>query len=259
MMKTVVLAAALLAAGPAQATIFWSNFDVGTVVSRTAGGAFPRIERIPVEAHDNGRARVGVNAAYFYDTSFEFTVDNSFVADRAIMALEFAGSFGGQRIGFSVSERDDLTGVFSGLGSLQVQANGLLNRDAPGVYEVDQAFGTNFTSEERLFEFRPIQFTAGRTYRIRGAHAAGAGGVTNWYLSDTVAAPGTANQVLRGGSSGNGTFGLDFQPTLALTDGGALVPLQNAVPEPESWALMILGFGAVGAAMRRRRVVVAVA
>jgi hypothetical protein len=26
-----------------------------------------------------------------------------------------------------------------------------------------------------------------------------------------------------------------------------------AVPEPASWALMLLGFGAIGAAMRRRR------
>jgi hypothetical protein len=32
-----------------------------------------------------------------------------------------------------------------------------------------------------------------------------------------------------------------------------------AVPEPEAWALMILGFGAVGATLRRRRVAMAVA
>lgn len=40
-----------------------------------------------------------------------------------------------------------------------------------------------------------------------------------------------------------------------LLDGISL----SAVPEPATWALMILGFGAVGAAMRRRRAVPALA
>ncbi|WP_404711638.1 PEPxxWA-CTERM sorting domain-containing protein [Sphingomonas sp. MMS24-J13] len=31
----------------------------------------------------------------------------------------------------------------------------------------------------------------------------------------------------------------------------------SAVPEPASWGLMIVGFGALGGAMRRRRAVVA--
>ena len=31
--------------------------------------------------------------------------------------------------------------------------------------------------------------------------------------------------------------------------------LDGAVPEPASWALMILGFGLTGAALRRRRIV----
>ena len=33
------------------------------------------------------------------------------------------------------------------------------------------------------------------------------------------------------------------------------VPIGNAVPEPGTWAMMLLGFGAVGFAMRRRRAV----
>lgn len=247
------LASAILAASPANATIFWSNFDVGTVVDRTVNGGWPRIERTPLEPFDNGFARVGVNTSYFYDTSFEFTVDSSFVADRAIMALQHIPGFvGAQRIFFGVSEKNDTTGDFTSIGSLQVQANGL--RDS--VYEIDSPFGTNNSSIASTFDYIPVSFTAGKTYRIRGAYATGSGNVTGWMLSDTVAAAGTAFQVLRGGSSGNGATELAFQPTLALTDGGALVPLPPAVggvPEPESWALLIAGFGIVGAAMRRHR------
>ncbi len=36
--------------------------------------------------------------------------------------------------------------------------------------------------------------------------------------------------------------------------GGFAVDVAAAVPEPATWALMILGFGAIGATMRRRRV-----
>ena len=32
-----------------------------------------------------------------------------------------------------------------------------------------------------------------------------------------------------------------------------LIPFEDAVPEPQSWAMLIAGFGIVGAAMRRRR------
>jgi hypothetical protein len=31
------------------------------------------------------------------------------------------------------------------------------------------------------------------------------------------------------------------------------VPISGGVPEPASWALMIMGFGGVGALVRRRR------
>lgn len=47
--------------------------------------------------------------------------------------------------------------------------------------------------------------------------------------------------------------------SLVITGPGRAVTGAGAVPEPSSWALMIIGFGAVGGAMRRRSVKVSYA
>lgn len=78
------------------------------------------------------------------------------------------------------------------------------------------------------------------------------------------------------GQSANGTFSLTFaglpgsisldnittryqsiSPKINGGDSGIGIgtPVAGAVPEPGTWALMILGFGAVGMAMRRRQMV----
>lgn len=68
-------------------------------------------------------------------------------------------------------------------------------------------------------------------------------------------------------SFGAGTWTTNMQTlsqagvtTIASTTGTTLVPLQNtAVPEPATWAMMVLGFGLVGSAMRQRKTTVAYA
>ena len=54
---------------------------------------------------------------------------------------------------------------------------------------------------------------------------------------------------------GDGTPGsqIDFVDNISIVQTGAA-----GVPEPATWALMILGFGGIGASMRRRRVAAAV-
>jgi hypothetical protein len=51
----------------------------------------------------------------------------------------------------------------------------------------------------------------------------------------------------------------NFITGLTFADAGAFNGFENAldVPEPATWAVMILGMGAVGAALRRRQVAVA--
>lgn len=46
--------------------------------------------------------------------------------------------------------------------------------------------------------------------------------------------------------------GLGTQGTVAFNNGAVGVPMPGGVPEPSSWALMILGFGGAGAMLRRR-------
>ena len=59
-------------------------------------------------------------------------------------------------------------------------------------------------------------------------------------LSQTIVAGATNTLVISGTTGGNGAYG------------GSLTFSTAAVPEPAAWALMILGFGVVGYALRRR-------
>jgi opacity protein-like surface antigen len=63
-------------------------------------------------------------------------------------------------------------------------------------------------------------------------------------LANFAVTGGTQTLVVSGTSGGNGSFA----GTLAFAAGAAA-----AVPEPASWALMLLGFGGLGAVLRQRR------
>lgn len=50
----------------------------------------------------------------------------------------------------------------------------------------------------------------------------------------------------------NGSYNSSYGSNFRLTVAGA--PSPAALPEPASWAMMIAGFGAIGCAMRRRKI-----
>ncbi|HET6971712.1 MAG TPA: PEPxxWA-CTERM sorting domain-containing protein [Phenylobacterium sp.] len=74
-----------------------------------------------------------------------------------------------------------------------------------------------------------------------------------------ISTPGGVNQFeFRGvASTATDIYGLRIGGNYILASGTATGALPGGVPEPASWALMILGFGGVGATLRRRRAVAA--
>lgn len=75
-------------------------------------------------------------------------------------------------------------------------------------------------------------------------------------LSGLVGEP-NESRALNGFSVGQGTFTLNIQGSPGSQNGslGGTVSFRSAaaVPEPATWAMMLLGFGAIGFSMRRRR------
>lgn len=56
-----------------------------------------------------------------------------------------------------------------------------------------------------------------------------------------------------GSSSANILSGADNSINFTATGGSGTLSLTAAVPEPATWAMMLVGFGAVGFSMRRKR------
>lgn len=96
----------------------------------------------------------------------------------------------------------------------------------------------NYVSNEKLI----FKFTVDAPYNFT-FDASGSGGTFPFTISSTAT-----------GSAGKYTETFGEYPVHGTID----YTLTTAVPEPASWALMIVGVGAVGASMRRRKAVAAV-
>jgi len=116
-------------------------------------------------------------------------------------------------------------------------------------------FTESLTFTDTLTAFDSVTLdTSSRSVNFTSAYLTPDGGVTqyaltllysfgsleSWGLDDTLLGPGTYELVINGNNSGTGSL-------------AGTVTIQTAVPEPATWAMMLLGFGAVGFAMRRKR------
>jgi hypothetical protein len=74
------------------------------------------------------------------------------------------------------------------------------------------------------------------------------GGVSDYYHTATLSLQAPADITVLSGDLFNAEKDIGFTPPTTVQYGAAL----SAAPEPSAWALMILGFGGVGAVLRRR-------
>lgn len=259
------IVSALMVGTAAQATVLFGTYDPSdtTVTQKQVG--LPLDYRSPdaTQTFDSfGLASVtqtGFICCTFVTRNVvtEFVAPTSFDAKHLIVPISTYGNVENRTVGFNVERQNGAS--WDLMGFMQVQS-GLVPNNQNRIFEVDVPFGNTSSSRFVDFAYRTLSFDEGQRYRIRTNHAAGGVGALRWYLSDEVAAAGQSRQT----QTGAATVELAFQPAFAFTDGGDLSepgdpppppppPPVGGIPEPGTWALMILGFGAVGAAMRRRR------
>jgi PEP-CTERM motif-containing protein len=137
-----------------------------------------------------------------------------------------------------------------------------LTNDGSGQNEI-QADGSNFIqlNLSDLVGVTMVQFfmnstTAGETWQVYGTDDAGCAGAGSAFCGALVNS-GSDELTHTLGGWGQYTY-FDFYAT--GTSNGALsnvllggLSLTESVPEPATWAMMLLGFGAIGVAFRRRR------
>ena len=118
-------------------------------------------------------------------------------------------------------------GMFSDILTFNFSQFGTANATISSIFRVSQNNNIDFTS---------VTFN-GTSFDI-----AQSGNVEFRFLQGLTVSPGLQTLGISGISGGNGSYAGTFSvATLA------------AIPEPASWAMMLIGFSAVGSTMRRRR------
>lgn len=172
-------------------------------------------------------------------------------------------SGGAFTMGFSFTANTDT--FLNGLGAFDLNSDGFAAPITVGLWNNAGALLTQATvtsSSTLLDSFRytlvpSYQLQAGTTYVVGAFRYAGSGETYATAAGSGSSAPGISFVQARYNDSGAFAF-----PNLAVNTGGYFganalignrVEVAGGVPEPATWATLILGFGAVGGAMRRRR------
>lgn len=254
-----IAAATIISAGSASATTI--TLDGGGL--NTPGGT-------TIEGLNVGNTRTYTSGGVTL-TAQGWTVDTSYSPDQLLSS--YLGAYSGAGLGVS-SPHVDTNGQSSGngLGGAQEGSSGSQHTvDNNGDGRVDfilLKFNTAVDLTSAYFNVYDVNSYGGAdgdaiAYYKGGAFAPINGGNATNYLAQFTAI------ALEGTYSGSRNIGgvtyadtwLIGAPLDETNDGFKLysISFNSAVPEPATWATMILGFGAIGVMMRRRRVLAAVA
>jgi hypothetical protein len=160
------------------------------------------------------------------------------VNDISLAALACSGFYAGNLL-----DNANVAAQVTGLGAIGVTWDGNFNALVAAGQKIDGKGATTLNFAQPLSGLTAIGIHFG------GGGPNGVGNGTAFYLLDA----GTALKALDlnyGGSSGVVIYSTGHHVS-PPTD-----PVTGAVPEPASWAMMIGGFGMVGATLRRRRTAV---
>lgn len=144
------------------------------------------------------------------------------------------------------------TGAFASATGLTGVQNGALSFSTTVGATINQTVSNFFTFADGLggaFNFTPLSVTT-RTFNVTPGVSSS---ISLLLLGNTVNSvrafdPTPTSLTLSFNSTGASAF--STSSTLSIPPEGAI----GAVPEPATWAMMVLGFGAVGYALRRRKV-----
>ena len=201
-----------------------------------------------IDQYSNGRGGIfKISSTGVFSTLVQFDGTNS-ASPRGKLAIDGNGNLFGTTQGgtiFEVSSAGVFTTIakFSGISGLGHAPAGGLLIDAAG-----NLFGTTVNGGDTLFgqdtgSGTVFELTAGGVLKTIATFDGSNG--SNPYAGLTADAAGNLY-----GTTSAGTI-------FKLGGTGFVTPTVGGVPEPTSWALLLTGFGVVGAAARRRRTIVA--
>lgn len=259
-----VLVTSFTAASSAHATYFINAYaqlgadsDGGVVTNGATSGSASVQNGGSAEGHVDMSAGTGKTYLGFYGpdvTGSDFGVAAAVFGDRITFSGASTASFS-----FDIDGVAQTSGL-SGPNNVFIQLYGTLrvfNASAGANSGNFAALGGALVSDTFLVNYTGLtsDLYAEIAEQLSGSTAVTAGGQYDVFASfSTGAALNGADASVDLDFLNTARFGI--QTTGGVTyssDSGALIGATAAVPEPGAWALMILGFGAVGATIRRRR------
>lgn len=153
------------------------------------------------------------------------------------------------------------TQTLVGLGLYDQDGDGFLSSHTVGLWDNQGTLLTSavvasadpLISGFRFASISAFQLLAGQRYIVGAADLGKGDGYWIDATTTTVAGIDYVNSRFKFGS------GLNFPGVVGADDGyfGGNILVEGGIPEPSTWAMMIIGFGAAGSMIRRRKALVA--